>query len=342
MPLNKEAYIRYKIIDGCIANKQKPFPSMEELMKVCEAKLGKSFTVSTLQKDIKAMKEDEALGFLAPIKFSKSKNGYYYSNPNYSISKIPLQDEEIEALKDANDLLQAFGGKQLNEAYNQAYIKLMDALDMDKKGKKNEIAPIYSEQPPPHSGFQHFYPILEAIKNKRVIQFDHVNYHKNDLTEPIVHPYQLIEFNHYWYVIGYSQERKAIRVFGLDRILTDISYPEIPFNDSKIKEVKKYNQDMYGVFPYENEKKQVIVFLTTQFLANYIETHPIHASQLSLKCTIKNRSKFSIEVIPTLELTRWFFSNAPDVVVQHPLIRREIKKMATAAFERSYLPSLFT
>ena len=57
MPLNKEAYLRYKIIDDCISNKRKPYPSMEDIMVACEERIGKSFTISTIQKDIKAMKE---------------------------------------------------------------------------------------------------------------------------------------------------------------------------------------------------------------------------------------------------------------------------------------------
>jgi len=35
------------------------YPSMDDLIDTCERKLGKPFSVSTIQKDIKAMKEDE-------------------------------------------------------------------------------------------------------------------------------------------------------------------------------------------------------------------------------------------------------------------------------------------
>lgn len=73
MSLNKEALCRYKVIDACISSKRKPFPSIYELISACEDTIGKSFTISTIQKDIKALKEDEILGYLAPIKYSKSK-----------------------------------------------------------------------------------------------------------------------------------------------------------------------------------------------------------------------------------------------------------------------------
>ena len=56
---------------------------MTELIEACEEKIGHTVTVSTIQKDIQAMKECEPMGFSAPIRFSKSKNGYYYEEPEF-------------------------------------------------------------------------------------------------------------------------------------------------------------------------------------------------------------------------------------------------------------------
>ena len=61
MPVNKEAFLRYRILDRMLKNKAKPYPSMDDLIDELEEKLGKSFSVSTIQKDIKSMKEDELL-----------------------------------------------------------------------------------------------------------------------------------------------------------------------------------------------------------------------------------------------------------------------------------------
>ena len=74
MPINKFAYARYHIIDECLTNKRRPYPSMEALIKKLEEKLDKSFSVSQVQKDIKGLKEG-AMGLKAPIKFSKSQMG---------------------------------------------------------------------------------------------------------------------------------------------------------------------------------------------------------------------------------------------------------------------------
>ena len=92
MPFNKEAYLRYKIIDACISSNNNSYPTMDDIRQSCEDKLGKKFSVPTIQKDINAMKTDELLGFNAPVRFSRHHKGYYYADKNYSINSIPLND----------------------------------------------------------------------------------------------------------------------------------------------------------------------------------------------------------------------------------------------------------
>ncbi len=113
MGFSKEAYIRYNIIDSSITNKYLPYPSMSELIDKCENILGKTFSKSTIQKDIKAMKEDEALGFFAPIKYSKESNGYYYTDSKYTIKAIQLNTEELTAIEAVSDILNVFSGSRI-------------------------------------------------------------------------------------------------------------------------------------------------------------------------------------------------------------------------------------
>lgn len=61
MPANKEALIRYRIIDGLLRDKQNPFPSMDIILEKCESVLGKTFSESTIQKDIYTLRKDQGL-----------------------------------------------------------------------------------------------------------------------------------------------------------------------------------------------------------------------------------------------------------------------------------------
>ena len=166
MSLNKEAYIRYTIIDACITNKQKPFPSMEHLIEECERKLGKQFSISAIQKDIKTMKEDELLGFIAPIKFSKSNNGYFYSDSEYSIRKISLQESDIEALKAATDMLTMFTGSRVSENFSNAVDKIFTSVHEHFPDGNSRRKIIQTDNSANHKGFEHFEFFLHAAKKK--------------------------------------------------------------------------------------------------------------------------------------------------------------------------------
>lgn len=50
MPQNKSAAIRYKIIDACLRNKQRKYPSLKEIKEKVEEKLGKTISLSSIQK----------------------------------------------------------------------------------------------------------------------------------------------------------------------------------------------------------------------------------------------------------------------------------------------------
>ena len=62
----------------------------------------------TIEKDIELMRHDNGLGFRAPIEIDRSTGQYYYKDPDYSIDKKTLSDEEIISLVFASQLLEQF------------------------------------------------------------------------------------------------------------------------------------------------------------------------------------------------------------------------------------------
>ena len=76
---NKNASARYRLIDIRINMKQKNVPSLQDLVDFVSEKIGEKVSVSSIQKDIYAMRYDESLGFLAPIEYDNYKKGYVYT-----------------------------------------------------------------------------------------------------------------------------------------------------------------------------------------------------------------------------------------------------------------------
>ena len=223
MPPPSEAALRYAIIDRCLTNLYKPFPTMNDLKYTIERELKTSVSTATIQKDIAQMKkgEDEN-GYRAPIKFKRSNQGYYYdliTHPNFTIRSLGLNEKESEAIELAASVLQQFKGIKVNDSYNHAIDKLYSSLNIKKSDKDKSLTnAIQPEETTYMQGMEHFENLVKSIKKKIPVSFIHYSYDKKLFKSIIIHPYLMKESNKRWYLVGYSEEHKEVRYFGLDRI----------------------------------------------------------------------------------------------------------------------------
>ena len=129
MPTNKNAQLRYKILDECFANRYKTF-GIQDLIEVCSDRLseyyGEEIRISrrTIYEDIRFM--ESADGFDAPITHIKEgKNVYFrYEDPHFSILKKELSAPEKEVITNALSIF--------------ARIKKLQGFDWDRK-RETEI-----------------------------------------------------------------------------------------------------------------------------------------------------------------------------------------------------------
>ncbi len=103
MPANKNALIRYKTIDNCLRNRYRRW-TLQDLVDACSEVLyemegiDNGVSVRTIQGDIQMMRSDK-LGYNAPIEVYERKY-YRYSNPDYSITKMPMSQNDYEVMQD--------------------------------------------------------------------------------------------------------------------------------------------------------------------------------------------------------------------------------------------------
>ncbi len=108
MPANKNALIRYKTIDRCLRNPYRRW-TIDDLVEACSDALydmegiAKGVSLRTVQGDLQIMRSDK-LGYNAPIEVY-DKIYYRYADPNYSISDMPLTDDDCTLLLRAIQLL---------------------------------------------------------------------------------------------------------------------------------------------------------------------------------------------------------------------------------------------
>ena len=113
MPLNRATLIRISTIDKCLQNHYRRW-TINDLIDACTDALaeyeGRSNPVSrrTFQNDLALMRSDR-LGYNAPIVVRDNKY-YEYEDPDYSITHLPLNDEGLDALNSALDILRQLQG----------------------------------------------------------------------------------------------------------------------------------------------------------------------------------------------------------------------------------------
>lgn len=330
MPINKEAYIRYRIIDECIRNKFRTYPSLNDIIETCEEKLGKTFSESTLQKDIKAMREDSLLGYHAPIKYSVVHRGYHYTDPNFTIASIPLNDNDIQAIEFAAHTLQQFKGIQLFEEFDYAVDKIFNAINIRSMLDEEEVDDyVQFEKAPFFKGSEYIGKLMEAIKNRQVISFNYQKFKSDEVKEHVLHPYLIKEYRHRWYLIGMNDDNDEIRTYGLDRI-QNIEWGVEAFRFHPDFNSKAYFKHAYGITAFDGKPENVVLsFSPAQ--GNYIKTQPLHETQTILADNEKE-CKISVEVGITYELVQDILSYGRQVTVVEPSsLRKTVKKILTDA-----------
>ena len=116
-----------------------------------------------------------------------------------------------------------------------------------------------------------------------------------------IRPYAVKEHAKRWYVVAFSEEAGAIRVYAMDRILSMAPTGE------RFKMPKGFNVDelfeaSYGIYPPEDEPPVLVTVRTTPREAAYLKDLPIHPSQVYLGEDEDGRSRFAFRVIPNPDL----------------------------------------
>ena len=278
MPKNKDALIRFRIINNCLLKGQ--LRTKEEIIQQIQATLGTEISTRTFAEDIKNMREDEALGYLAPIVFDKINKGYCYSDKNYSIDNIPLNAEEIEALSFAASLLDQYKRIEIFEKFTGAVDKIVDLVKIRRKMESNQVEQyVEFESAPLIVGSNHIEPLANAIRQKKVLKIHYQSFNSEKAKNYTIHPFYLKEYRNRWYLIGQEEEKQAVITLGLERILELTELPNVTFTSTTFNP-KQYFGNSIGIsVSNHNTTPEEIIIQYSNPLNLYIKTQPIHSSQ---------------------------------------------------------------
>ena len=321
MSSNKNALIRYKTIDKCLRNKHKQY-TLEDLIDECSEALfeyeGKEAYVSkrTIQLDIQNMRS-EKLGYEAPIEVYDRKY-YRYSDPEYSIHNIAVNENDLKAMNNAIQILKQFKDFSMFQELNGVVQKLENSVL-----SVQQPSIIHLDKNDRLKGLEHIDPLYNAILNKKVLSITYKSFKASEEKNYIIYPQLLKEYNNRWFIICWHHH--SIYTFALDRII-DIKIEE---NEEFIQ--KEFNADRYfseviGVTASETQRGQNVIFSIKGIHAEYVKTKPFHHSQEILE-EKDGDTYFKIKVQLNFELERMILGFGEYITVHKPnILRKRIKK----------------
>lgn len=333
MPQVKNAFMRFRIIDRCLRNEFKPFPSKSELRQVCEEELfgssiGDHICDSTIEKDIFAMRIEHD----APIAYSKKNDGYYYSDSAYSLDKGPLSAKDVEALRVAAATLSQFKGMSFYQEYGFALDRIINRIQHENHSN-NEAEYIQFETGYGESGQKHIPILLKAIQTRKEIWFDYQSFSSDKGKRRKVSPLLLKEYRNNWYLICHDLVKNAIMTFGLDRM------ENIEVSDQKAILPTQFNTDYYfkhavGI-TVTGENPEKVVLSVEPIASKYLQLQKLHASQELINETPQGNT-FQLFVLITEELIRSILSYGGEIEVLEPISLRKTIQERTAKLAARY------
>lgn len=330
MPLNKNAFYRYLIIDSCINNRQKPYPSLEDLKEAMKETLGE-VAERTIKADLKEMRDGQALQFYAPIKFSKERNGYYYEENNYTIGKfIKLGINELDSLEFVGNILSVYRDTDLFKHFEGAIEKIKNDFKFVISDKSNNQTIIFPDTPSKVEGLQNIPILINFIRNAKAIDLTYAKFNSESKVH-VISPLFLKEFDKRWYLISYCHHKKDIITFGLDRIKS-IAESREKYNFFPPKEKLEMFNHIVGITtpPVDNEIKKIKLQINKDYIG-YLKNKKNHHSQCISELPDGN---FLVEydLVINQELYNWIVGLGVNCKVLEP---KELVKKVKSIFIQS-------
>ncbi len=349
MPSNKNAMMRYKLLDELLSNRFHNYsiPDMVDAVNNRLAEFGEGYSVGrrTIEKDIKYLEEGP---FEAEIerycvdgagsdgRTIKKRCLRYVEGASRIFEQKMNADEEL-MLRGLLRIIGQFDGLP-NFGSLEQLRQRVNASDDDR----NIIS--FTRNPLAYSNI--LGELFTAISGKEVVEFRHYHFDKPDEKRLFrVNPLLLREYNCRWFLIGTIVGKGKMFTFALDRIsdlriANEIRYE--PYDGS----LEERFDDIIGVTDYKDRTPVDIVFWASDKALGYVLSKPLHDSQTKLSenkdaelrrqhPVLRDGRFFRIRCKYNYELIRELMSYKSELIVLSPKeIRDEIVQALDNMAER--------
>lgn len=359
MPANKNAVVRYIILDRMLSDQHHYYTRTQLLNAVNDSLKGidEALQVSkrTIEMDLRDM-EDIFQIDLDESKIINGKKVIRYADQTRSIFSKPLSDDEKMLLNEVLSTLGQFSGLDSFVWLDDLKSKLGNQLsfggseiDARCEAQQKKIISFSSNEFLQNKEYLGWF--FSAITNKKVVSITYRKFDAENAQEIIAYPYMLKQYRDRWYLLCTPTCDKKqpynphfIANIPLDRIEAYKEVQNIPYVECQV-DIDELFDDIVGVTYYWDKPVEHVVFAIHKSSANYIRTKPIHPYQAELSKDdqqelrlkhplLKDFAFFSLDCKLNYELSSLFRSYGSNLVVITPeTLRNEMKECAKRQLE---------
>lgn len=293
------------------------FPNCRQLAEQIEV------TQKTIQRDITFMQKNLGL----PLKYDRSRHGYFYERPVQEFPMMRHSLEDVVALFLARKAVEPLQGSPLEAALRDSFRRLSGALQGEVSFRWSDLDEVFSVK---DTGIvpgdvRLFEKVARAVMELRILRFEYRKIESEKWEQRKIRPYHIADFDGGWYVIGYDESRKAKRTFALQRMKA----PQVlqsKFLRPADFDLSDHLGSSFGVWHSSEggKGKHRIRLRFSGWATTMVSERRWHPSQ-EIKWT--GRKKDTLELVMDLssfeEITRWILSWGPQVEVLEPVELRD-------------------
>lgn len=338
MPVNKNAMLRYQVLDRCFSDFTRKYEINDLLEQVNDALYdlyGTEVALRQIRDDIKYMRD--RVTYNAPIKaypYDGKKCYYRYEDRNFSIFKNELSVKEVNELRSTIEML----GKYRGIAGNAWLEEVISNLEYRFGVKSNNDNIVAFDQNSQLKGLEFLSELIDSAVNHTPLNIIYKTYSGKEKTL-IVHPYHLKQYNNRWFLFGLQESNSSenyITNMALDRIVSFSRPSNIAFIPNNDIDFATRFKDVVGVtIPEEHPEVEEVLLKFDPMRFPYIVSKPIHTSQ---RIVNEEEHILSVNVRPNKELEAQIFSFGNQVEVLKPeWLRQQIAEKIAETYKK-YFP----
>lgn len=274
----------------------------------------------TIARDILFMRDRLNL----PIEYDQQRHGYFYSEPVKNFPAINLSEKELFSLLVAQKAMAQYKGSPYQKPLETAFKKITNLLSDNIYYCVKDLDKIVNFRPfvPEEADERKFELIHKAIERSRVISFDYRKLAASKAAVRYVRPYCIVCADNHWYLIGFDEQRDALRTFSFPR-MDNLTLLERTFKKPKNFNIDEYLKGSLTIF--KGTEDYEIVIELDRWGTDFLKGRILHESQQIIPIA-NGGSRVILRLNNIEEIERWILSMGVHATVLKP--EKLVKKIA--------------